>query len=210
MYLLAAPLLSSPRLAEKGPSKGPFVAAGGRKNAPKSFRDPPLTPLGSLKNEGRGKKASFIKKTENALPCASEAGPSERPLRANGTGPRQPEGGQESHESTLVAENSINPHMKCKIRRTTNVDADAPKGRPEGSQKRTKRTHRAPRAPKMAPLKEKTSAAPSPRRPKKRLNFDYRSGFLIRTAYQPEGATCEFKRFHWPAPCRFLMRKRQR
>ena len=93
-------------------------------------------------------------KTENAIPCASEAGPSERPLRANGTGPRQPEGGQESHESTLAAENSINPHMKCKFRRTANVDPNAPKGRPEGSQKRTKRTHRGPRAPKRAPVKK--------------------------------------------------------
>ena len=126
----------------------------GRKNVPKLFQDPPLTPLGSLKNEGRGKKASFIKKTENALPCASEAGPSERPLRANGTGPRQPEGGQESHESTLAAENNINPHMKYKFRRTANVDPNAPKGRPEGCQKRTKRTHRGPRAPKRAPVKK--------------------------------------------------------
>ena len=129
---------------------------------------------------------------------------------ANGTGPRQPEGGQESHESTLAAKSNINPHMKCKIRRTANMDPNAPKGRPEGSQKRTKRTQRGPRSPKMAPLKKKKSAAPSPRRPPKRLNFDYRWGFLIRTAYQLEGATCEFKRFPWPAPCRFLMRKRQR
>ena len=127
----------------------------GRKNAPKLFQDSPLTPLGGWKNEGRGKKASFTNKTENALPCASEAGPSERPLRANGTGPRQPEGGQESQESTLAAENSINPYMKCKIRRTANMVPNAPKGRPEGSQKRTKRTHRGARAPKRAPPSKK-------------------------------------------------------
>ena len=164
----------------------------GRKNAPKLFQDPPLTPLGSLKHEGRGKKASFIKKTENALPCASEAGPSERPLRANGTGPGQPEGGQESHESSLAAENSTNPYMKCKIRRTANVDPNAPQGRPEGSQKRTKRTQRGPRAPMRAPYQKKRRKRPPQDAPKKRLNFDSRWCFLIRIAYQPEGATCEF------------------
>ena len=157
-------------MTEQGPPRVDFEPQVGRKNVPKWFPDPPLTPLGSLKNEGRGKKASFIKKTENALPCASEAGPSERPLRANGTGPRQPEGGQESHESTLAAENSINPHMKCKIRRTANVDPNAPKGRPEGSQKRTKRTHRGPRAPKRAPVK-KNVRNDFPETPHKTIEF---------------------------------------
>ena len=32
-------------VTEKGPSKGPFGASGGRKIAPKSFLEPPLTPL---------------------------------------------------------------------------------------------------------------------------------------------------------------------
>ena len=117
---------------------------------------------------------------------------------ANGTGPRQPERGRESHESTHIAEHAINPCMKSKIRRTANIDPHAPKGRPKGAQKGTKRTDRGPRAPKRAPRKKKRSAAPSPRHPKKLLNFDYRLGFLIRTACQLVASTCEFKRFPGP------------
>ena len=116
---------------------------------------------------------------------------------ANGTGPRQPERGRESHESTHIAENALNPYMKSKIRRTARIDPDAPKGRPEGAQRGTNRTHRGPRAPKRGPNKY-SSAAPSPRPLKKRLNFDSRCRFLIRTAYQLVAWTCAFKRFPGP------------
>ena len=116
---------------------------------------------------------------------------------ANGTGPRQPERGRESHESTHIAENALNPCIKARFG-----------GRPKSTQTRPKEGPRVPREGRTGPIggqghprgaqQKKSSAAPSPRPLKKRLIFDFRLGFLIRTVYQLVASTCEFKRFPGP------------
>ena len=60
---------------------------------------------------------------------------------ANGTGPRQPERGRESHESTHIAENALNPCIKARFG-----------GRPKSTQTRPKEGPRVPREGRTGPI----------------------------------------------------------